>query len=101
MGCRSVVTVIFMVLGAGSAVARAASQEAAPAADLAAAVKEFQLQESGKPVRDTMRGWKPPHKIVVAVDEPGRAAWLQQAMPKGVTVVGVRSEADAGTELTD
>ena len=60
---------------AGSAVA----QDVAPATDLGGAVKEFQLQESGKPVRETMRGWTAPHKIVVAVDEPGRTAWLQQA----------------------
>jgi phosphoglycerate dehydrogenase-like enzyme len=80
---------------------RAASPEAAPAADLAAALKEFQLQESSRPVRDTMRNWTPPHKIVAVVDEPGRTAWLQQAMPKGVTVTGVPSVAAAGSQLAD
>jgi phosphoglycerate dehydrogenase-like enzyme len=92
---------VFAAFVAGSAGAWAASQEAAPAADLAAALEEFQLQESSQPVRDTMRNWAAPHKMVVVVDEPGRTAWLQQAMPKGVTVVGVRSEAEAGPQLAD
>lgn len=84
MGYRSGVIVLSMALAAaGSAVVRAASQEAAPAGDLAAAVKEFQLQESRRPVRDTMQNWTPPHKMVVVVDKPERTAWLQQAMPKG------------------
>jgi phosphoglycerate dehydrogenase-like enzyme len=97
MGCRAAVVAIFMALVAGSA----ASQERAPATDLAAALKEFQLQESGRPVRETMRGWTSPRKIVVAVDEPGRTAWLQQAMPKGVTVIGVPDEGAAGPQLAD
>jgi len=97
MGCRSAVVAILMALAAGTA----ASQEVAPATDLAAAVKEFQLQESGKPVRETMRGWTAPHKIVVAVDDPERTAWLQQAMPKGVTVIGVPDESAAGPQLAD
>ena len=97
MGCRSAVVAILMALAAGTA----ASQEVAPATDLAVAVKEFQLQESGKPVRETMRGWTAPHKIVVAVDDPERTAWLQQAMPKGVTVIGVPDESAAGPQLAD
>lgn len=102
MGYRSGVIVLSMALAAaGSAVVRAASQEAAPAGDLAAAVKEFQLQESRRPVRDTMQNWTPPHKMVVVVDKPERTAWLQQAMPKGVTVTGVRSTADAAPQLAD
>jgi phosphoglycerate dehydrogenase-like enzyme len=101
MGCRSAVVATLMAFVAASAATRAASQEVAPATDLAAAVKEFQLQESSRPVRETMRGWAAPRKIVVAVDDPGRTAWLQQAMPKGVTVLGVRNEADAGAQLAD
>ena len=96
---RSAVIAIVVALVTGSAGARAAS--AAPAVDLAAALKEFQLRESSQPVRDTMRNWAPPHRIVVVVDEPGRTAWLQQAMPQGVTVIGVRSPADAGPELAN
>ena len=100
MGCRcAVIGAFFTVLLAGSVSLRAASQEAAPTVDLAAAVKLFQLRESSEPVREIVRGWRPPHRMVVAVDEPGRTAWLQQAMPKGVTVIGVRNEADAGPEL--
>lgn len=101
MGCRSAVVVIFMALVAGAAASRAAAQEVAPATDLAAALKEFQLQESSRPVRETMRGWAAPRRIVVAVDEPERIAWLQQAMPKGVTVIGVPDEAAAGPQLAD
>lgn len=72
---------------------------APPDADLASALKEFQLQESSRPVRETITHWTQPHTIVVAVDQPERTAWLQQAMPKGVSVIGVRSEADAGPHL--
>src|SRR5512146_1171222 len=101
MGRRSALLVTLMTVVAGSAWVRAASPEPAPAVDLAAALKEFQLRESSQPVRDTMRNWAPPHRIVAVVDEPGRTAWLQQAMPKGVTVIGVRSPADAGPELAN
>ncbi len=101
MRSASAVIVILMALGAVSPVVLAASQDVQPSADLAAAVKEFQLHESSRPVRDTMQNWTPPRKIVVTIDEPGRTAWLQEAMPKGVTVVGVRSEADAGSQLAE
>jgi phosphoglycerate dehydrogenase-like enzyme len=101
MRSRSAVIVILAALGAGSSVVLAASQDVQPSADLAAAVKEFQLHESSRPVRDTMQNWTPPRKIVVTIDEPERTAWLQEAMPKGVTVVGVRSEADAGSQLAE
>ena len=101
MGCPRAAIVIFMALVAESTGVRAAHQDTAPAVDLAAALKEFQLQESSRPIRETLRGWTPPHKIVVEVDEPARTAWLQQAMPKGLTVIGVRSEADAGPQLAD
>jgi phosphoglycerate dehydrogenase-like enzyme len=101
MGCRAAVIAISLAVVAGTAATHAASQEQAPGVDLAAALKEFQLQESSRPVRETMHGWTPPHKIVVTVDEPGRTAWLQQAMPKGVTVVGVSGEAAAGSQLAD
>jgi phosphoglycerate dehydrogenase-like enzyme len=101
MSYRSAVVAISMVLVTASAATRAAAQEVAPATDLAAAIKEFQLQESSRPVRETMKGWAAPRKIVVAVDGPERTAWLQQAMPEGVTVLGVRNEADAGAQLAD
>lgn len=100
MSARSAVVVILMALVAGTAASQALSQEKA-SADLAAALKEFQLQESSRPVRETMRGWTAPRKIVVTVDEPERTAWLQQAMPKGVTVIGVPDEAAAGPQLAE
>jgi phosphoglycerate dehydrogenase-like enzyme len=99
MRCLS--AVISLAFFTASGVVGAASPDPGNAADLAAAIKEFQLQESSRPVRETMHGWVPPHKIVVAVDEAGRVAWLQQAMPKGVTVVGVPSETEADARLGD
>jgi phosphoglycerate dehydrogenase-like enzyme len=101
MASRAAVIGTFVACTAGSMLVQAATQQAAPAGDLAAAVKEFQLQESSRPIRDTMHAWAAPHKMVVIVDEPDRTAWLQQAMPKGVTVIGVRNEADAGPQLAD
>jgi phosphoglycerate dehydrogenase-like enzyme len=46
-------------------------------------------------------GWVVPQKIVVVVDKPERTAWLQQAMPAGVTVTGVRRDAEAQALLVD
>lgn len=75
---------------------------AAPATpDVAAAQAEFQLPESSRPVREIIPGWVKPRKLVVVVDKPERTQWLQQAMPQGVTVVGVRREADGIAELAD
>lgn len=86
---------VFVAFVAGSATVRAAVQEAASTADVAAAIEQFQLRETSRPVRATMRNWTPPHRILVVVDERGRTAWLQQAMPRGVTVIGVLSAAAA------
>lgn len=69
--------------------------------DLAAAVAEFQLSESSRPVRELLPGWTAPKKLVVKVDKPERTAWLQQAMPQGVTVVGVNRETEAVAHLGD
>ena len=52
---------------------------------------ELGLQESERPVRESLAGWKKPRKIVVRVDEPGRIAWLQDAAP-GVKLVAVSRE---------
>ncbi len=46
-------------------------------------------------------GWVAPKKLVVVVDKPERTAWLQQAMPAGTTVIGVRREAEAQPLLAD
>jgi len=62
--------------------------------DLATAVAEFQLPESSRTAKELIPGWVAPQKLVVMVDKPERTAWLQQAMPAGVTVIGVRREAE-------
>lgn len=84
-----------------SGTAFAAQPPAPPAPDLAAALAEFQLPESGRPARELISGWTPPRKLVVQVDRPERTQWLQQAMPAGVTVTGVRSPADLSQHMGD
>jgi phosphoglycerate dehydrogenase-like enzyme len=69
--------------------------------DLAAALAEFQLPESSRTVKELITGWVVPKKLVVVVDKPERTAWLQQAMPAGTTVVGVRRDAEAQEQLGD
>jgi phosphoglycerate dehydrogenase-like enzyme len=86
---------IACVSAAGSA------QQATPTIDLAAALKEYQLQESDRPARELMLSWTVPRKLVVKTDGQQRTAWLQEAMPPGVKVVGVRNVAEAADELSD
>ena len=77
------------------------AQQAAPTVDLAAALKEYQLQESDRPARELVLSWTVPSKLVVKIDSPQRTAWLQAAMPAGVKVVGVRDVVEAAAELSD
>lgn len=84
-----------------SGTAFAAQPSAPPAPDLAAALAEFQLPESGRAARELISGWTTPRKLVVQVDRPERTQWLQQAMPAGVTVTGVRSSADLSQQMSD
>jgi phosphoglycerate dehydrogenase-like enzyme len=86
---------IACVSAAGSA------QQAAPAINLAAALKEYRLQESDRPARELVPGWAVPRKLVVKIDSRRRTAWLQEAMPTGVKVVGVRNVAETASELAD
>jgi len=81
-----------ILLSGCSALASAAEAEKT---DLAAALTEFQLPESARTAKQLIPGWQPPRNIVVVVDKPERTAWLQQAMPAGVTVTGVRRDAEA------
>lgn len=69
--------------------------------DLPTALGEFQLRESNRPVRELIPGWRAPQQLVVVVDKPERAAWLQEGLPKGVKVVGVRRDADIAAQLHD
>jgi phosphoglycerate dehydrogenase-like enzyme len=91
------ITALFMA-GAASA---GGAQSAAPQLDVATVVKEYQLVESSKAARDLVPGWTTPRKLLVLVDKPERTAWLQQAMPKGVQVIGVRSDAEAAPYLAE
>ena len=75
------------------------ARAADPEPDVAAVVQDFQLVESSRPARELVPGWTAPKELLVLVDKPERTAWLQQAMPKGVKVVGVRSAADASAHL--
>lgn len=65
------------------------------------ALAEFQLHESSGPVSEMLPGWAPPKKLVVVVDNPQRESWLQQAMPPGVEVVAVNTDAEAHEEIED
>lgn len=83
------------------AMASVAGAATPPAPDLPTALAEFQLSESSRPVKELVPGWIRPRKLVIVVDKPERTAWLQQAMPAGVTVVGVSREADGVAQLAD
>jgi len=69
--------------------------------DLAAALAEYQLPESGRTSKELTPGWQLPKKIVVVVDKAERTAWLQAPMPAGVTVIGVRRDAEVAPLLAD
>jgi len=89
----TLVTRVAMILVAGSGMLASAAEP--DRLDLASALAEFQLPESSRTAKELIPGWVAPAKIVVVVDKPERTAWLQQAMPAGVTVTGVRRDADA------
>jgi phosphoglycerate dehydrogenase-like enzyme len=92
-------TRITLLLAAAGTVAATAAEPAKP--DLATALMEFQLPESNRTVKELIPGWMAPMKIVVVVDKPERTAWLQEDMPQGVAVMGVRSDADAAAQMAD
>jgi phosphoglycerate dehydrogenase-like enzyme len=57
--------------------------------ETAAVIDRLGLVESATPVRERA-GWKKPERILVVEYEPGRIAWMQEAVP-GVTLVPVSS----------
>lgn len=89
----------FLLLLSGVATQTLAGQSSR--VDLPAALAEFQLPESARTARELVPGWVAPRKLVVVVDKPERTAWLQEAMPAGVSVIGVRREAEAVPLLAD
>ena len=88
---------LILLAGLGAAASAAEVEKL----DLAAALTEFQLSESARTAKELIPGWQTPRKLVVVVDKPERTAWLQQAMPAGVTVTGVRRDAEAQALLAD
>src|SRR6187399_576153 len=88
---------LILLAGLGAAASAAEVEKL----DLPAALTEFQLSESARTAKELIPGWQTPHKLVVVVDKPERTAWLQQAMPAGVTVTGVRRDAEAQALLAD
>jgi len=72
-----------------------------PDGDFAAVAKRLGLVESAKPAREMIKGWRPPRKILVGVDNnTNRLAWLQAAAP-GVKLVAVRTPEEKRREIAD
>jgi phosphoglycerate dehydrogenase-like enzyme len=95
---RALARTALILIVASTGVLNAA--EPAPV-NLAAALAEFQLPESKRPVKELIPGWAPPQQLVVVVDKPARTAWLQEVMPKGVKVVGVGRDGEIAPLLRD
>lgn len=96
---RTITRIALLLIAYGATTLHAA--EAPGQLDLATALAEFQLPESSRTAKELIPNWSAPQKLVVMVDRPERTAWLQQAMPAGVTVVGVRSPAEFAPHLAD
>jgi phosphoglycerate dehydrogenase-like enzyme len=95
---KPVIRIALIVLVTGGTLVNAAEPDRL---DLPAALAEFQLPESSRTAKELLPNWVAPKKLVVLVDKPERTAWLQQAMPAGVTVVGVRTPAELAPQLPD
>jgi phosphoglycerate dehydrogenase-like enzyme len=86
----------FLLFSAGGASAEPASS-ARDTSDVAALIESLRLQQSEVAARD-WPGWRPPQRIAVRVDGPGRLEWLQSAAP-GVELVALDQGADVGAAL--
>jgi phosphoglycerate dehydrogenase-like enzyme len=73
----------------GSELVSTPSGEVVGPIDLVTAINRFPLTESARTAKEMVPGWQLPKKMIVNVDRPERTAWLQAAMPGGVTVIGV------------
>jgi phosphoglycerate dehydrogenase-like enzyme len=72
-----------------------------PDGDFPAVAKKLGLVESARPARELIKGWTPPRKILVAVDNnTNRLAWLQAAAP-GVRLVAVHDTKEAMAQIAD
>jgi phosphoglycerate dehydrogenase-like enzyme len=98
---KVIITRIALALCAACSSTFSLAADSAGRPDLAEALVEFQLSESNRTVKELIPAWVKPQKLVVVVDKPERTEWLQQAMPAGVTVVGVRRDAEAQALLPE
>src|SRR5215472_4798941 len=94
---------IYLMIGGALAVvgaSYAAGGPSAPPADPedASVIAKLGLQESDKPVREMVKGWKAPRKIVVSVDTPDRIAWLQSAAPN-VKLIPISKQGASFSEI--
>ena len=74
-----------------------AAADAGPDAATTRLLAALDLQESATPVREHP-GWRPPGRILVAVDTPERLAWLE-AVAGDAELVPISSVAEAETSL--
>jgi phosphoglycerate dehydrogenase-like enzyme len=97
---NAITRIALLMFAAGGAVSVTPAAEP-DRLDLAAALAEFQLPESSRTVKELVPHWVKPQKLIVVVDKPERTAWLQQAMPAGVAVIGVRRGAEVAPLLAE
>jgi D-2-hydroxyacid dehydrogenase (NADP+) len=72
-----------------------------PESNFAAVASKLGLVEFSKPARELIKGWRKPHKILVAVDNnTNRLAWLQAAAPD-VQLVAVHNKAEVLAQIAD
>ncbi|HVY82136.1 MAG TPA: NAD(P)-dependent oxidoreductase [Steroidobacteraceae bacterium] len=93
MSCTTALRLLLGLLAMGLAPMPAFAQ-------IESLTKSLGLEESARPVKEIVPGWRVPRKIVVLVENAERARWLQQSIPD-VRIVGVQSVAEAEGELRD
>jgi phosphoglycerate dehydrogenase-like enzyme len=70
--------------------------------NMPALIKGLGLVESKLPARQFIKGWRPPKKIIVTLDNNiHRLDWLKEAVPPGVQLVAVRSPQEALQQAAD
>lgn len=70
--------------------------------DMAALIKADGIRESSQPVREILKNWHRPKKVVVFTDKnPGRLAWLREVVPADVKLVEVKNTEQGLKEVAD
>jgi len=103
--CATILVSVFLNVGAPVAWAQAPDTALVntpiPETDTSALIKELGLIESRLPVRDMIKGWHRPEKIVVFPDNnTNRITWLQE-VARGVKLIAVHNREEAIKELAD